>query len=129
MERQHWPTSHMIETSTIKLESAITPEGPRQKNILRKAQVIQSRAQFRATQLSKRRPQAGLSQLKNSPTCDPMDGTKVMPKFIERRATAITNAKTDTDADPAIAAALSVRDGAWIETIDEQEWLNAVWWS
>ncbi|WP_299711458.1 hypothetical protein [Tardiphaga sp.] len=64
MERQYRPTTYLtaaelFEMATIKLqEAAITPEGPRQQNILREAQALQARAQLKATQLSKSRAQA-----------------------------------------------------------------------
>jgi hypothetical protein len=61
MKRQHRPTTYMttdelLEMATIRRqEAAITPEGSQQKNILREAQVLQYRAQLRATQRSERR--------------------------------------------------------------------------
>jgi hypothetical protein len=38
-------------------------------------------------------------------------------------------ARTDVDTDPATAEALSVIAAAWIDLVEEQEWLNADWWS
>ncbi|WP_299711455.1 hypothetical protein [Tardiphaga sp.] len=58
-----------------------------------------------------------------------MDDTEILQGCVPCPVTAVAIAKTDVDTDPLTAAALSVIAAAWADLIDEQEWVNAYWWS